>query len=444
MPLAEFQQITLQECMWQQGCSLCRAVWKMDAARFSWYVNDGVLDEETQRHVVRATGYCAPHALYLSLLEGNDFLWSHLGSCMVYIHVIEYVLLPDLEGMLTRSGKWPPQPFRRHVFSPLRHLFHHDLCPPCFDHRQHERTYQEQFVKAFRTSEAFRQIYLQAGSLCVPHFQQARSALAEQRLVHMLDMAEVHTLQRCQQAFSSVLQHQFRQYLSLLYGSETIPWSDFIPRAAIRTSEANPVLCLTCQETEYDISQIITDFLNHLVSATFEEGDEQPLLSLCSWHAWWLFNQRTRQSVIYSRLEPVLHSTDSVLLNRVGDMNMQHRACHLCGWVSEQETQQVEKHRRELYDPMQQVQLCLPHARAMLRQARDEETQQAVALSLLRSISQVGKRLEGYVHNCIERYQGYMRPEERVAWFDAIRWFGGSESAQFLLTTFPSTETSGE
>jgi hypothetical protein len=41
MPLAEYQQTTLQECMQQQGCPLCRAVWKMDAARFGWYVNDG-------------------------------------------------------------------------------------------------------------------------------------------------------------------------------------------------------------------------------------------------------------------------------------------------------------------------------------------------------------------------------------------------------------------
>ncbi|HEX9134498.1 MAG TPA: hypothetical protein VF844_19585 [Ktedonobacteraceae bacterium] len=34
--------------------------------------------------------------------------------------------------------------------------------------------------------------------------------------------------------------------------------------------------------------------------------------------------------------------------------------------------------------------------------------------------------------------------EMSVAWFDAIRWFGGSESAQFLLNAFPSAVTSGE
>lgn len=112
MPLAEFQHTTLLHTLQQPGCPLCQAVWKMDAARFGWYVNDGVLDEETQRNVVRVIGFCGPHALYLSLIEGNDFLWSYLGSCMVYIHVIEYALLSDLErclpglatGFYSRSG----------------------------------------------------------------------------------------------------------------------------------------------------------------------------------------------------------------------------------------------------------------------------------------------------------------------------------------------------
>ena len=46
---------------------------------------------------------------------------------------------------------------------------------------------------------------------------------------------------------------------------------------------------------------------------------------------------------------------------------------------------------------MQRVQLCLAHARVALRQSRDEETLQVVALAPLRSVSHVGKRLEGYV-----------------------------------------------
>jgi Family of unknown function (DUF6062) len=445
MPLAEFQQAILQECMQQQGCPLCRAVWKIDGTRFDWYVNDGVLDEETLRNVVRTVGFCAPHASYLSLIEGNDFLWSHLGSCMVYIHVIEYALLPDLERMLTRSGNSLLQPFRRHVFSPLRHLFHHDLCPLCFDHRQHERTYREQFVKAFCTSEEFRQAYLQADCLCVPHFQQVRSALSEQRLVQLLDVAEVDAVKRYEQASPSAFQRELKQCLCLLYGGETILWTDLIPRAAIHASEANPVSCPACQETEQEIPQLLTTFLNHLVTAaSFEEGGEQGALSLCSWHAGWLFNQSARQPAIFSRLEPVLHRTCSGLLHQVEARNMRHQACHLCAWLDEQVKLQVEKLQRQLGDSRQQVQLCLPHARAVLRQSRDEETQKIVALALLRSVVHVGKRLEGYVYKCTERFQDQMQPDEQVAWFDAIRWFGGSESSQFLLLSSPATETSGK
>ena len=52
----------------------------------------------------------------------------------------------------------------------------------------------------------------------------------------------------------------------------------------------------------------------------------------------------------------------------------------------------MEKLRPQPGDPMQRVRLCLAHAQAALRQSRHEETQQVVALALLRSVSHVGKR----------------------------------------------------
>src|SRR5205823_3488452 len=144
----------------QSGCPLCRAIWRMDTTRFAWYVNDGVLDEETQGQVARALGFCAPHALSLSLLEGDDTLWSHLGSCMVYIHVIQYALLPQLQRFLASSGHRFLPPLMSKVFSRLRHFFHPDLCPLCFDHRQHETIYTQRFVEAFCSNVGFREMYL--------------------------------------------------------------------------------------------------------------------------------------------------------------------------------------------------------------------------------------------------------------------------------------------
>jgi hypothetical protein len=55
----------------------------------------------------------------------------------------------------------------------------------------------------------------------------------------------------------------------------------------------------------------------------------------------------------------------------------------------------------------------------------------------------IAKRLEAYIYKCTERFQVQMQPDELAAWFDAIRWFGGSEAAQFLLTSASTTEAPG-
>jgi len=190
---------------------------------------------------------------------------------------------------------------------------------------------------------------------------------------------------------------------------------------------------------------MMTALLDHLEETLHWGGNgEQGQLSLCSWHAWWLFKQRTLHSAIISRLEPFLRGTGKEWLSHPGAIERQRQPCQICEWVSEQETRQVERLQHHLHTPEQRVHLCLPHARAALRQSHDEDTRQAVALALLGSVSQVGRRLKGYVHHCTERYQSQMRPEEQVAWFDAIRWFAGSDSAQFLLTSSAARETSGE
>jgi hypothetical protein len=51
---------------------------------------------------------------------------------------------------------------------------------------------------------------------------------------------------------------------------------------------------------------------------------------------------------------PLAEFQHTTLQHQVGDMNIQQRACHLCAWVSEQETLQVKKLRRQLYNPMLQ------------------------------------------------------------------------------------------
>ncbi len=437
MSLDVFQQASLLDCMHQPGCPICRATWKMDTAQFGWYVNDGVLDEETQRRVIRALGFCPPHALSLAIIEGSDFLWSHLGSCMVYVNVIEHALLPNLERFLFRSGQWFLQPFRLKVFSPLRHLFHHNLCLLCFDHRQHEATYREQFAEAFSTNADFRQAYLQADSLCVPHFQQVRAILSEQSMVHLLEHVEAHALELCQQAQTSDGRNQLWQCLALLYGADTLFWSDFTPRAAISTSDAGPAPCLACQESGYETSQLSAPLLDRL-EEVFQFEEEHRALSVCSWHAWWLLHQGPLQPAGVSRLAPLLQRTCGVLLPHLESTKCECRPCDICAWTGEQEIMQVGKLQHKLRDSEQRVPLCLRHARAALRQPSDEATAHNVAYALMYTVAPLARRLEAYIYKCTERFQDQMQPHELVAWFDAIQWFGGSSTAQLLLAPSPS------
>jgi hypothetical protein len=56
LSLTRLHKDRLLDCFEQRFCPVCRAIWQLDAKRFDWYVNDGVLDEETLRLVVQAAG----------------------------------------------------------------------------------------------------------------------------------------------------------------------------------------------------------------------------------------------------------------------------------------------------------------------------------------------------------------------------------------------------
>ena len=433
MPLSEFQQTTLQGYMQQPGCPLCRAIWNIDGRRFTWYVGDGVLDEETLRNVVRTLGFCPQHALSISILEGNEFLWSHLGSCMIYSTVIEQAFLPGVQRFLQRSERTHLPLLRQKVFSSFRHLFHRDLCPLCFDHRQHEKTYLERFVEAFSANQDFRLAYQQADSLCIPHFRYVQSMLSDQQLMGQLAEAETRGLEKLGQISFRTTPDWMRYGLSLLSGTDMFLWSDFLSRVALHPSKINPPLCPACQQSSDAAMQAATflDFYESL-SSSGRPGKRDELV-LCPWHACWLYKQTERQPEMLSQLEPVLLRTCRQLSGRMRKGELEQGICHVCMWMNEQEIQQGKWLQRQLCEAEQEVPLCLAHTRTLLRQYSDEVTSSQVALALLRTVAPLGRRLNAYIHKCTEHLQYQMQPDERVAWFDAIQWFGGSEIAQFLL-----------
>jgi hypothetical protein len=433
-----FQQTALQECMRQPGCPVCRAVWQIDTAHFSWYVNDGVLDEKTRGQVKRSLGFCALHALALSIIEGADFLWSHLGSSMLYALMLDEALLPGLSRLLNRAGQRLPVPLIEKGWFSLRHLKAPDLCPLCFDHRQHEAALLKQFANGFDESERFRQAYLQAGcldGLCVPHYQRIWRSLAGSDHQYLLAEAE-----RCAlvQATQYIATHELgwqRRTLALVAGNDALLWSEYVSRVALDAAETNPIACLACRQSELAEEQTLVALLDSLERAGARGGQsEQIPFSACSWHAWWLVDQCTRQPAAVGRCAPHLQRTCQALLDKLDESEGggEQTQCTVCAWIHTQQARQVGRLRPRLQSREPGGQLYLPHARAAFQSSHGKEFQDT-AYALLNVALPLKQRLDAYVEKCSERLQSQMQADERVAWFDALRFFVGSEYARSLV-----------
>jgi hypothetical protein len=408
MQLPELQQTNLKTFMQQPGCPLCRAIWNMDGRRFSWYVGDGLLDEETLRNVVRALGFCPQHTLCLSLLEGNSFLWSHLGSCMIYATVIEQAIFPDLQTFLQRSQNALWHPFRQKLFSSFRHLFHRDLCPLCFDHRQHETIYLQSFVQAFHSSQDFRLAYVQADSLCFPHFRQVLARTSDQELISQLEEVEHCSLEEMAERSSFTAPGELRHCLSQLAGADMFLWSDLLPRMVLHPLEVKPATCLACQKLNNET--MLTAFLDACTLFTSaEKQSRQVELVLCPWHACWFYQQVEQQPVNLSRLEPILLQTCRRLMEQLREGEFVQDSCSVCTWMNEQETRLGKWLESQFVEAGQHVPLCLAHARSLLQQELDEKTLPHIAQALLQTVAPVEHRLNAYISKCSERLQDQMR-----------------------------------
>jgi hypothetical protein len=432
MQLPELQQTNLKTFMQQPGCPLCRAIWNMDGRRFSWYVGDGLLDEETLRNVVRALGFCPQHTLCISLLEGNSFLWSHLGSCMIYATVIEQAILPDLQTSLQRSENALWHPFRQKLFSSFRHFFHRELCPMCFDHRQHETMYLQNFVQAFHSSQDFRLAYSQADSLCFPHFRQVLAKLTDQELIGQLEEVERRGLEEMTQRSSLTTPGELRFCLSQLAGADMFLWSDVLPRATLHSFRVKPPACFACQKWNNEVT--LSSLLDSCTPSTSGEKQRRQVdFALCLWHGCWLHQQVEQQPEKFSHFEPILLQTLRQLAKQMREGEFMQGPCSVCTLMNEQATWLGKWFESQSDEAGQSVPLCLAHARLMLQHDQDEKTLPRIAMALLQPVAPLEQRLNAYIYKCSERLQDQMQPDEEVAWFDAMQWFGGKQIAAFLL-----------
>jgi len=103
------------------------------------------------------------------------------------------------------------------------------------------------------------------------------------------------------------------------------------------------------------------------------------------------------------------------------------------------QARQVGRLHPRLQSQESDVQRCLPHARAAFRRVSLGKGIQHTAYTLLHAVLHLKRRLDASVEKCTERLQSQMQADERIAWFDALRFVVGREYAR-LLVTLPDVE----
>jgi hypothetical protein len=423
-------------CFQQRYCPLCRAAWQLDTRRFDWYVNDGVLDEATLASLVRACGFCSPHTLSLILIEGSRFLWSHLGSCILFSTILQQAFLPRLDRAThMRPSFWLPAHLCSWL-SPLHPILHSTHCPLCQDHQFNERTCLHQFRETFAHDPAFRLAYTHSAGLCIPHLQQLR----QQPMLS--SHAEELLLPRCKAKESPDRLEHVRQLLDWLYGADMLLWSDAQKRVEIpmRSLEsASGEACRFCQDLQAQEQASLSQLAQYLEMQVAEGLRHTfPQFTLCALHIWWLLHLCQDQPAMIHPLESLLQFTARAVQQDQTTRREQLHSCLVCHWQHAREMPLLVAQQRELQHNGQPTNLCLFHGRMLFEAEGDTtETVRLGAQALLASLLPLQHRLHGYIDHCHEAAQAHMQPDEMWAWLDALHWFGGNDTLHCLLP-FPT------
>jgi hypothetical protein len=219
---------------------------------------------------------------------------------------------------------------------------------------------------------------------------------------------------------------------------DTLLWADYVGRVHVLLPDTNAPFCLACQDEVRETTLVLAAFLNYFQHLSSAEENQNSGLSLCTWHAWWVFNQCMRDSALIAQVEPVLYDREARLLQHV-QLSDRETTCHLCLWIHEQEESRLERLQTQEHDMQHALQLCLWHTRIALRSALNEEDVQRLGRALFHSGFPLSKRLEAYIQKCSQHLQNQMQPDELTVWFNAVRWFIGDENTQFLRAHKPKS-----
>jgi|GEM_PF-4941891 hypothetical protein len=432
VPLDTLRETALLEAMAESGCPLCRSIWRDDRRSQTWYVNDGAVDHKTLVRVRRALGFCGWHAVTLVLLEGHAYIWSHLGSALLYQDIWQQRVLPALQrsrphrahGLLW-SGLWP-----FHLARLRLQLASQEACPVCADAAHIEAEQIATFSRALATHSTFRASYSASDGLCLPHLFKVMEHLATGRVLATVPGELRATLVQPTRRRISHMGRFLKGYrgklalsgtIRLLFGANTFLWAAHQARLDLDGNESE-WRCAACAYADALLMRACADLLAAPV-----------LPHLCDWHGWFLY-----RFAVSAGVEPLFTALDRTVAAQLLFLDAQGaslaspqqllRSCALCVWGREREAALVREWWRDRHAGLEvsgYPELCLPHGRLLLGQLPALRLSRAAALALCQCAEHLSEQLAGYISHCSEHQQASMQPAERRAWQDSVRWFGG-------------------
>ena len=157
----------LLDAMQSGGCVLCRLARKASDRYLNALIYEGVIDVDIREKLRNARGPCYRHAWRIAHRRG-----SVLGISIVYRDVVN-TLTKALEAQAATS----PRLFGRTQVDLSRQLTPSVDCPACLLEGEATRRFAKTLLKhlgtpPFRVSaDGMAQRYVDAGGLCLPHFQ---------------------------------------------------------------------------------------------------------------------------------------------------------------------------------------------------------------------------------------------------------------------------------
>jgi hypothetical protein len=435
-PLDALREAVLLEAMAEPGCALCRCVWQDDVRSQTWYVNEGAVDNKTLVRVRRALGFCGWHAVTLAMLEGQAYVWSHLGSALLHDDIMQQRVLPGLRDSAHAHANGArqrgPGPLTRLRLQRLLHPG--EGCPACVDRSRAEPGQIATFADALVAHAAFRTSYGESAGLCLPHLlavvRHLRASKASGMVVGLFPALAQPTRRRIAQIGELLSSQQGDRALGSgmcsLYGANTCRWAAYRSRLEVDMQQGE-WWCPACAAVDTALAQ----GLGGLLAAP-------TLPYVCDWHGWLLARRAVSgDGVLATWLEHTIavqvRRLDACLASPTTAVSLALPSCALCMWHTEQEPALVRawwQCANNCRSESSHVALCLSHGRLLL--GAERRTAGNVVSVLLQSAEELAWRITGYIRHCSEAEQARMQPEEARVWRGCARWFGGLMGAEAL------------